>query len=118
MGVIDIDFRGHLAISNSTKRRSTSILYTDLGRPRGVTGPKRALDSYYFLSYFLLQHGASVNKPDFYGLTGLQYAAEFNHTDIMLCLMEKGAYQNNTCSVSLFVFPPKMLFVRIVSAKP
>ena len=32
-----------LAIWNCKKRRSTSFLYTDLGRPRGVTRPKRAL---------------------------------------------------------------------------
>ena len=35
--VIGIDLQGHMAIStqNIKKQRSTSLLFTDLGRPRG-----------------------------------------------------------------------------------
>ena len=45
MGVIYPDLQGHLAIStqNSRKRRSTSLLFTDLDQPGGVSGPKRPL---------------------------------------------------------------------------
>ena len=45
MSVIDLDLQGHLAISphNSKTRHSTSLLYTDPGRPRGVTHPKCVL---------------------------------------------------------------------------
>ena len=41
-GVIDLDLQGHLAIStqNSRKWHSTSLLYTDLGQPNGVTRSK------------------------------------------------------------------------------
>ena len=40
-GVIDIDLHGHMAIStqNSRKWHSTLLLYTDLGRSRGVIRP-------------------------------------------------------------------------------
>ena len=45
MGVIDLGLQGYLAIStqNFKKRYSTSLLYSDLGRPKGVTRPKLAL---------------------------------------------------------------------------
>ena len=41
MGVIAFDLQGYLAIStqNSSERCSMSLLYTDLGLPRGVTRP-------------------------------------------------------------------------------
>ena len=40
-GVIDLDLQGHFLISNqdSKKQHSTSLLYIDLGRPRGITRP-------------------------------------------------------------------------------
>ena len=40
-GIINRDLQGHLAILNqvSMKWRSTSLLYTDQGRPRGITRP-------------------------------------------------------------------------------
>ena len=45
MGDINLDLHGHLTIytQNSEKQRSTSLLYTDLGWPKGVTRPKHAL---------------------------------------------------------------------------
>ena len=45
MGVIDLDPQDHLAIStkNFKKMRSTSLLYTDLGRPMDVTRPNMLL---------------------------------------------------------------------------
>ena len=41
MGVIDLHIEGHFVvlIKNSRKCHSMSLLYTDLGRPRGVTHP-------------------------------------------------------------------------------
>ena len=39
--VIDLTFK--VISPESKKRRSTSLLYTDLGQPRGVTPPERAL---------------------------------------------------------------------------
>ena len=39
MGVIDI---GHLAIISTKETTFDMLFYTDLGRPRGVTRPKRA----------------------------------------------------------------------------
>ena len=45
MRVIDLDLSGHLAIStqNSKNHHSTSLWYTDLGRPKGVTCPNVVL---------------------------------------------------------------------------
>ena len=43
MGVIDLDIQGHLATISTQELYSTLLLFTDLGRPRGATRPKRAL---------------------------------------------------------------------------
>ena len=43
MGVIDIDLQGHLAIISTKETTFDMLFYTDLGRPKGVTCPKRAL---------------------------------------------------------------------------
>ena len=45
MGVIDLDLQSHLAIStqSSKKRRSTSLLHTDLGQPKDVIRPNVSL---------------------------------------------------------------------------
>ena len=51
MNVIDLDLQGRLAISpqnSNNSCHSMSLLYTDLGRPRGVTRPTRALVVIYF----------------------------------------------------------------------
>ena len=47
VGVIDHDLQGHLAIwtQNSKKQHSSSLFYTNLGRPRGIAHPKRAFVS-------------------------------------------------------------------------
>ena len=49
MGVIDLDRQGHSVISNSKKWCSMSLLYADLGWPKGITRPKRALINYLAL---------------------------------------------------------------------
>ena len=40
-GVIELELQGNLAILNQDykKRCSTSLMYPDLGRPRGITRP-------------------------------------------------------------------------------
>ena len=56
MSVIDLDLQGHLAIStqNFRKQNSTSLLYMDLGRPRGVTRPNMLLCFIYsFIHSFI-----------------------------------------------------------------
>ena len=50
-GGIDPDLQGHVAISTK-KRHSTLLLYTDLGRPRGITNPKHALVLLYFAWWY------------------------------------------------------------------
>ena len=49
-GVIDHDFQGHLVISTHDLKKwhLTSLLYTNLGRTRGVTRTKRALVYTYY----------------------------------------------------------------------
>ncbi len=36
------------------------------------------------------QKGVDVNKPDFYGLTALQYAGEFGNVHIVKLLIKQG----------------------------
>ena len=56
--VINLDLQGHTAISNPRNGISTLLLYTDLGRPRGITCRKVLLSidaidvSYIIISIF------------------------------------------------------------------
>ena len=43
MEVIDLDLQDHLTIIQLKKPYLILLLYTDLGRPRGITHPKHAL---------------------------------------------------------------------------
>ena len=69
MGAIGADLRGYLAISTQ-EMTLNSLLYTDLGQPRGVTCPKCGLVYFFYqwsLMTFLGQWQLYIVgfKPDF-----------------------------------------------------